>query len=262
MFRRRIVAAFTFALLLPAFSVLPSCSDASCADGGEGCPCKDPKQCGKLDICKGWYCDGTCHLTDAPLRWPCPGGVCDGAGQCLGCVEDADCGPGHTCEAGNVCTRCDDGILNGNETSVDCGGACPLCPGTCNVNADCPGGYCWEGLCVRCDDGIQNGDEVAVDCGTLFGHCPVCTGYNCIDDAQCVSGICSADGTCCKVPCDGCNACDVAGDCYPSFGSVPWAGCSEGQACGFGGGCGWLPGHACTKDEECAQLKCVNGVCE
>ena len=52
---------------------------------------------------------------------------------------------------------CNDGIQNGSETGVDCGGpdcnACPVEP--------------------TCTDGIQNGDEEGVDCG---GSCPnACT---------------------------------------------------------------------------------------
>jgi hypothetical protein len=43
---------------------------------------------------------------------------------------------------------CDDGIQNGDEEGVDCGGTnCPACPEP------------------TCDDGIQNGDEEGVDCG-------------------------------------------------------------------------------------------------
>lgn len=46
---------------------------------------------------------------------------------------------------------CNDGIQNGNETGVDCGGPdCEVCP--------------------TCDDGIQNGDEQGVDCG---GSCNI-----------------------------------------------------------------------------------------
>ncbi|MBB3700529.1 family 31 carbohydrate-binding protein [Flammeovirga yaeyamensis] len=41
---------------------------------------------------------------------------------------------------------CNDGIQNGDETGVDCGGS------SCN---DCP----------TCEDGIQNGEETGVDCG-------------------------------------------------------------------------------------------------
>jgi len=47
---------------------------------------------------------------------------------------------------------CTDGIQNGNETGVDCGGNCPACP--------------------TCFDGIQNGTETGVDCGGTI--CPAC----------------------------------------------------------------------------------------
>lgn len=51
---------------------------------------------------------------------------------------------------------CSDGIQNGTETGVDCGGTCAACP-----------------VDSTCDDGIQNGDEEGVDCG---GSCPnACT---------------------------------------------------------------------------------------
>ena len=44
------------------------------------------------------------------------------------------------------CSTCDDGMQNGDEEGVDCGGSdCPACP--------------------TCDDGIQNGDEEGIDCG-------------------------------------------------------------------------------------------------
>ena len=70
---------------------------------------------------------------------------------------------------------CEDGIQNGDETGVDCGGTtCPTCPEpTCEdgiqngdeTGIDC-GGSCSP--CVNsptCDDGIQNGDETGIDCG-------------------------------------------------------------------------------------------------
>jgi len=47
-----------------------------------------------------------------------------------------------SCDDDETCT---DGILNQDETDVDCGGACPAC--------------------ITCTDGIQNGDEEGVDCG-------------------------------------------------------------------------------------------------
>jgi hypothetical protein len=52
---------------------------------------------------------------------------------------------------------CDDGIKNGNETGIDCGGPCIPCGQTCN-------------------NGVKDGDETGVDCG---GSCPTtCGGGN------------------------------------------------------------------------------------
>ena len=86
-----------------------------------------------------------------------------------------DCG-GPDCAP---CITCTDGIQNGNETGVDCGGPdCPACP-TCTdgiqngneTGVDCGGPDCAP--CITCTDGIQNGDETGVDCG---GSCPPCGG--------------------------------------------------------------------------------------
>jgi len=52
---------------------------------------------------------------------------------------------------------CSDGIQNGDETGIDCGGSCP----PCEVPA----------LDPTCSDGIQNQGEEGVDCG---GPCPPC----------------------------------------------------------------------------------------
>ncbi|PHI21304.1 hypothetical protein CEQ90_02580 [Lewinellaceae bacterium SD302] len=84
---------------------------------------------------------------------------------------DVDCG-GTDCAA---CPTCDDGVQNGDESGVDCGGpdcaACPTCfDGIQNggeTGVDCGGPDC--AACPTCFDGIQNGDETGVDCG---GSCP------------------------------------------------------------------------------------------
>jgi len=51
-------------------------------------------------------------------------------------------------------TSCFNGIKDGDETAVDCGGSCPPC--------------------ATCDDGIKNGDEEGIDCGG--SDCAPCTG--------------------------------------------------------------------------------------
>ena len=72
---------------------------------------------------------------------------------------------------------CTNGIQDGSETDVDCGGAsgggsCPSCPIglDCIADQDCADGSCTYGICVRliaatCTDGLHDGDEQDVDCG-------------------------------------------------------------------------------------------------
>ncbi len=55
---------------------------------------------------------------------------------------------------GTTDPTCTDGIQNGDETGVDCGGSCEPCQ-----------------VDPTCTDGIQNGDETGVDCG---GSCDPC----------------------------------------------------------------------------------------
>ena len=62
----------------------------------------------------------------------------------------------NVCGSGGGGPTCTDGVQNGDETGIDCGGSCPPCDGG-----------------ATCTDGIQNGDETGVDCG---GSCPPCDG--------------------------------------------------------------------------------------
>ncbi len=111
------------------------------------------------------------------------------------------------------CYTCTDGIQNGNETGVDCGGPdCPACP-TCfdgvqngdETGIDC-GGSC--PTCVACDDGIQNGNETGVDCGGP--DCPACP--------TCTDGILNGDEI--GVDCGGsCPACPSENCTTYNFGS-------------------------------------------
>ncbi len=89
---------------------------------------------------------------------------------------------------GGTTPTCNDGIQNGNETGVDCGGSCPACSTE-----------------PTCNDGIQNGDETGVDCG---GSCPACS-----TEPTCNDGIQNGDET--GVDCGGScpNACGTAGTC-------------------------------------------------
>ncbi|RMF02493.1 MAG: T9SS C-terminal target domain-containing protein [Bacteroidetes bacterium] len=137
------------------------------------------------------YGNGSYTVTD-------PGGTVVASGGSFGssestnfCISD---GPAPTCSDGiqngnetgvdcggpdcAPCATCNDGVQNGNETGVDCGGPdCAPCA-SCNdgvqngneTGVDCGGPDC--GPCVTCNDGIQNGDETGVDCGG--SSCPAC----------------------------------------------------------------------------------------
>jgi hypothetical protein len=60
---------------------------------------------------------------------------------------------------------CEDGIQNGDETGIDCGGAnCLPCPPP------------------TCSDGVQNGQETGIDCGSIT--CPDCPPPTCDDGIQ------------------------------------------------------------------------------
>ena len=88
------------------------------------------------------------------------------------------------CVGGGPAPTCTDGVQNGNETGVDCGGPdCPSCPpvptctdGVQNGNetgVDCGGPDCPSCPPVpTCTDGVQNGNETGVDCGGP--DCPSC----------------------------------------------------------------------------------------
>jgi hypothetical protein len=79
------------------------------------------------------------------------------------------------CIGNTTVATCSDGIKNGTETGVDCGGSCTPCS-TCSdgikngneTGIDC-GGSCTP--CATCGDGIKNGTETGVDCG---GTCTPC----------------------------------------------------------------------------------------
>ena len=45
---------------------------------------------------------------------------------------------------------CTDGVLNGDETSIDCGGTCPACAfgESCGVDSDCASSACQGGVCI------------------------------------------------------------------------------------------------------------------
>jgi hypothetical protein len=166
------------------------------------------------------------------------GAVCSGAGDCIGCLVDADCG-GKICK-GTICvpTGCSDGLKNGAETDVDCGGPCSPCANAlhCVLAVDCQSGVCKGKICKppTCLDFVKNGGESDVDCG---GACLPCgDGKGCGDPSDCFSGVCASD-VCCTPKSD---AMTCLGHCGPVLDN-----------CGQSVTCGVCP----------AMATCVQGLC-
>jgi hypothetical protein len=131
---------------------------------------------------------------------------------------------------------CSDGIKNGTETDIDCGGRCPRCPNgkTCTSRNDCATAYCSENTCKNCVLDLQ--------CGA--------------PDRNCVCGQ-SANGTVClafieqAINCISCPRGAVA--CLEL--SPTRVNCYK--LCGATGD----PGQTCSSDEQCLTGNCVDGAC-
>jgi hypothetical protein len=246
---------------------------------------------------------GTCTLTQCNAGfYDCDGNPANGC-EAMPCVNGSHCSSGAGCTSG-VCTNgfcappaCNDGIKNGSETSVDCGGGtCAPCTNgqACAVGSDCISGVCSGGICQAptCTDGVKNGTETAADCGG--GACPTCAnGQACAVGSDCQSGVCTAgicqapacndgvkNGAETSVDCGGgtCPACAVGKNCLVGSdcvdlvcqsGVCQLANCTDGVANGqetdvdCGGPCPPCNAQAhCQTGADCASLVCQNGICQ
>lgn len=172
---------------------------------------------------------------------------------------------------------CTDGIRNGNESDVDCGGSCGACSGgkTCSTGSNCQSGLCSNGVCAAaptCSDNVRNGNETDVDCGGSCGACAV--GKSCSFSANCQSGVCS-NGSCAAPTCfDNLrNGAETDVDCGGVCGA-----CAVGRQCTGAGDClsGTCSGGVCAaaqigqcttaadcpgSDSACSTRTCQAGIC-
>jgi uncharacterized protein YfiM (DUF2279 family) len=143
-----------------------------------------------------------------------------------------DCG-GPDCPSCPVTPTCTDGVQNGNETGVDCGGPdCPSCPvtptctdGVQNGNetgVDCGGPDCPScPVTPTCTDGVQNGNETGVDCGGP--DCPSCP-----VTPTCTDGVQNGNET--GVDCGGpdCSPCGGGGTIFGHYFETGFDGWADG----------------------------------
>ncbi|MBI5509768.1 MAG: hypothetical protein HY903_13520 [Deltaproteobacteria bacterium] len=254
-----------------------------CTACAMGSGCSADRDC-VSGVCTGNTCRGSsCSngLQDGDETGIDCGGSCGGCGA-TGCVLPSDCASG-VCGIGNSCANppcqcqaptCADGVQNGDETDVDCGGACvqvangaKTCPAgaTCDGPGDCASGVCAApGLCAlpTCSDQVKNGSETGVDCG---GSCSA-EGKTCADGtpcgtgADCQSGIC--DGIC--VPPHCANGTPDGGETDQDCGGPDCAACGDGLSCALprdcdSGVCG--AGNSCASPPcQCQTPTCADGV--
>lgn len=178
----------------------------------------------------------------------CPSGQVCIQGECLRvCEEDADCrNPDLYC-ADKICTpiRCDDGVQNGDESDIDCGGGCERCGlgKSCFNDTDCASGICsGDGICVECLESIDcEGcqicqDTQCVDDNEQCEGCESCSGGQCIDDDEHCSHL-DDNGYCAQAQCVECakdSHCALDGVCSEQYECTQ---CDRDRS-PFGGGSG------------------------
>jgi cysteine-rich repeat protein len=147
------------------------------------------------------------------------------------CTAPGDCTSG-VC-TGGVCQAetCMDGVKNGPETDIDCGGGtCSACaPGqTCMVGSDCTSTLCTGGVCtmLACGDGVVLGAELCDDGNMLAGDgcdatCATEFGYTCMGAPSVCSSTCGDGLRAGNEPCDdgnGTGGDGCSGTCFVEAG--------------------------------------------
>lgn len=199
----------------------------ACGPCGAGKHCVESIDCETDLLCHDGTCVGLGCMNDAQ-----DGTETDtdcGGDDCKPCITGQSCGADKDCESG-VCgdakclaPACDDQVLNGKETGLDCGGDCSPCPADqpCVLAKDCISGECNDQVCgSECPDGFancdkQNDNACEVNTRTDLENCGFCD--NACDlphaTAECSAGECriATDGCapgyqdCNGDPADGCE---------------------------------------------------------
>ena len=198
----------------------PTCADEvrngseSAVDCGGSCQqCPDGQGCNGAADCASGVCAGNAECVPASCAdeslngdetdIDC-GGACEPCGDGEICKQGSDCASGVCAEpapdsgaAGAVggdlecqASTCLDGVRNGFEADVDCGGSeCEPCGdgATCRAPADCASRVCTDDKCVpaECGDGVINGTEYCDDGNRVTETCAYGRTSCTVCDARC-----------------------------------------------------------------------------
>ncbi|MBK6513889.1 MAG: DUF4215 domain-containing protein [Polyangiaceae bacterium] len=212
----------------PNEECVPKLPDGDACTAGNECEsdsCVD-------DVCCDSLCDGTCEACN----------VIGSEGACTAFVADSDpdneCGA-DVCDGASEC-RCSNGVDDGLETDIDCGGGvCGTCAvgDSCGGPSDCTSDTCVNNVCVApgCGDGFVSGTDQCDGNGTgTPGETSTC-------DDDCTFRVCGDS----NVNTTGLEACD------------------DGDATG-GDGCGATclveAGYSCTGEPSVCTPICGDGV--
>ena len=169
---------------------------------GPECNEADDKPCPSGEVCMDFVCRLVCRVSrDCPgADEACINSICRPFSDV--CDIHENCPEGWFCNGSGACQKyphevsCNNGVTDGDETDIDCGGdLCSPCglDKTCRRESDCQSLSCnAEDRCMMatCDDNQRNGRESDVDCGGP-NACDRCTpGDDCTLDDDCDSGVC------------------------------------------------------------------------
>jgi hypothetical protein len=145
-------------------------------DPDNECPNALPQTCLTTGVCKAGACEfhpssvqcGTSSCSGNTLM---PTDYCSGSGTCVDAGQTS-CATPYVCGDPYTCQSCSDGIKNGNEVGIDCGGggSCNKCGNgvQCTSGVDCVSGYCVDGYCCNT---ACNGVCVACNLSAKHGTC-------------------------------------------------------------------------------------------
>lgn len=153
-------------------------SDTPLSDASNGGCATGHVSCGSVDMVENYmdYSDDACMNLFTSGQSNRMNALFSAGGARASLLSSGGCG------GGNSGPTCSDGVMNGNETGIDCGGPdCSPCGATCSdgimngneTGIDCGGPDC-SACAPTCSDGVMNGNETGVDCGGP--DCSPCSG--------------------------------------------------------------------------------------